>query len=322
MPSHLVLLTHGLGGSPKELLYIQKTLSRHFEIHKDLIFKIPNCNYKKTSDGILNGAKRLVEWILIELSKYPIDRISFVSHSLGGIYTRCVVGLLHDHGLIPRYLRPINFITLATPHLGSKQHVYLFHNMHAFIVSKFIGQTVLELTMTDSTDPKTTFMNLLCNETYLAPLKMFSNLVAYSNVDSDYTVNYKTGSIQRTRYQHEGGQSSTQDLPQIIRDDRVFDDKDCECIEDEMFKALDTLPWNRFAVLPARALKAHTDIIVRNEEDDIKYGSKVVDHLCQLLVHPSSPSREVIQYKEKHLVLLIPDSSDLTVFDEILIKFN
>ena len=322
MPKHLIVLSHGLGGSPSELHYMQKALSKHYEHDVDLAFKITNCNYKKTSDGILNGAQRIFQWLLVEMSKSAYDRISFISHSLGGIYTRCVVGLFHEHGLF-QYLKPVNFITLATPHLGSKQHVYLFHNMHAFIVSKFIGQTVLELTMTDSTDPKTTFMYSLCSEKYLGPLKMFPNLVAYSNVDQDYTVNYKTGGIQRSKYHHAEQSIITKDLPLIIKDERTGESFECNCIEDDMFHALDKLHWKRYAVFPIRPMKAHTDIIVKNEYYDVAYGYRVIEHLCnELVLEKSINNQDIIVFEKNHLVILIPDGKDATSLNTILSRLN
>ena len=288
MPKHLVVLTHGLAGSPDELYFIQKTLIKHYEAEPDLVFKIPCCNHRRTSDGIMNGAARLFEWIRKQTSECKYDRISFISHSLGGIYARCAAKLLYDNGLIPSKLKPVNFITLATPHLGSQQHVYLYHSIHAFIVSKFIGQTVLELTMTDSQDPKTTLMNRLCHKDYLIPLEMFDKLVAYSNVDSDFTVNYKTGGIHTSKFRHDDNLTfESNELPVIVKDERLVEERTGEsCIEHEMCQALDKLPWIRFAVFPKRAMKAHTDIIVRNELTDAKYGQKVVEHVTNQFSNP------------------------------------
>jgi len=70
-----------------------------------------------------------------------LRKISFVAHSLGGLVTRCAIGKLYepttnetfsldtdklnDEQKIPGAgkiagLEPINFITSATPHLGSR----------------------------------------------------------------------------------------------------------------------------------------------------------------------------------------------------------
>lgn len=76
-------------------------------------------------------------------------KISFVAHSLGGLVARYAVGRLYEHVSIPEPsnhntdcsvqkhtknlpgcvpqpriagLEPLNFITVATPHLGSRGH--------------------------------------------------------------------------------------------------------------------------------------------------------------------------------------------------------
>lgn len=91
--------------------------------------------------------------VLAVVKRRPeVKKISFVAHSLGGLIARYAVGRLHEHSpedsttCIPRIstsvehsndsmqslehpcksriagLEPMNFITFATPHLGSKGH--------------------------------------------------------------------------------------------------------------------------------------------------------------------------------------------------------
>lgn len=68
-----------------------------------------------------------------------MTKISFVAHSLGGLIARYAIGKLYspetvsdgslDEELKGRIagLEPINFITSATPHLGSRGHKQVFH---------------------------------------------------------------------------------------------------------------------------------------------------------------------------------------------------
>lgn len=85
--------------------------------------------------------------VLAVIRRRPeVQKISFVAHSLGGLVARYAIGRLFDH--IPKYessgapesfsakeqkqhieqfhhariagLEPVNFITVATPHLGSR----------------------------------------------------------------------------------------------------------------------------------------------------------------------------------------------------------
>lgn len=62
-----------------------------------------------------------------------VQKISFVAHSLGGLIARYAIGRLYEAGGVGNHsdkgkghegriagLEPMNFITFATPHLGSK----------------------------------------------------------------------------------------------------------------------------------------------------------------------------------------------------------
>lgn len=56
------------------------------------------------------------------VTRWPeVHKISFVAHSLGGLVARYAVGRLYKHYEAKvAGLEPINFITVATPHLGSR----------------------------------------------------------------------------------------------------------------------------------------------------------------------------------------------------------
>lgn len=83
------------------------------------------------------------------VSHHPdLQKISFVGHSLGGLVARYAVAVLYQHNRKPQHgeengeddgdeshsslaekprgdiagLEPVNFITFATPHLGSRGH--------------------------------------------------------------------------------------------------------------------------------------------------------------------------------------------------------
>lgn len=59
-----------------------------------------------------------------------VSKISFVAHSLGGLVARYAIGKLYENSKCHEQiyedriagLQPVNFITVATPHLGSRGH--------------------------------------------------------------------------------------------------------------------------------------------------------------------------------------------------------
>lgn len=137
---HLVVLIHGLDGFSSDLEFIAKRLQQRFTT--PLRTLSPKCNHWKTHDGIMNGAQRILECVLKELEHPGIKYISIIGHSLGGLYARCLVGLLYKHGVIPDKVIPINFITLATPHLGSREHAKILgEKFTSLVLGSVIGLT-------------------------------------------------------------------------------------------------------------------------------------------------------------------------------------
>jgi hypothetical protein len=117
-PKHLVILVHGLVGAKTDLSFMCECLRKEYD--DSFLFMVPDVNQNLTHDGILNGSKRIYDFILIQTTKFNIKKISFIGHSLGGLYARGCAGMLFEKGIIPYHITPINFITFATPHLGSR----------------------------------------------------------------------------------------------------------------------------------------------------------------------------------------------------------
>ncbi|OMJ23115.1 putative lipase [Smittium culicis] len=141
---HLVVLSHGIHGSRLDLLYLHEQLNMKFNLkrkklgandNRRVVFLTHDVNHGKTVDGIEAGGKRIANRIL-ELvcwfeneewyrarcneSQSPNHRISFIGHSLGGLYN--VSGIEHL-SIATSYrffqiFKPINFISIATPWLG------------------------------------------------------------------------------------------------------------------------------------------------------------------------------------------------------------
>lgn len=132
-PSHLLVLVHGILASTSDWTYAQAELKRRLG-RKSLIYA-SSCNaYIKTFAGIDGAGKRLADEVMLVVKRTEsLKKISFIAHSLGGLIARYAVAVLFtpkvsyaantmpgcssNKGLIAG-LEPINFITLATPHLG------------------------------------------------------------------------------------------------------------------------------------------------------------------------------------------------------------
>ncbi|CAM9434606.1 unnamed protein product, partial [Discosporangium mesarthrocarpum] len=133
-PTHLVVLVHGLGGKPEDLTYLKQCLER--KGGDSVLVHLARCNEKSTFDGVVNGGTRLaseVEGVIRAFSS--LKCISIVGNSLGGLYSRYALKLLYRRGQEVSKngtngptiggLRPLVFMSIASPHLGVRRFTYI-----------------------------------------------------------------------------------------------------------------------------------------------------------------------------------------------------
>ncbi|XP_023522635.1 putative lipase ROG1 [Cucurbita pepo subsp. pepo] len=242
---------------------------------------------------------RLAEEILLVIKRHPnVQKLSFICHSLGGLIARYAIAKLYEqkedvqvngeynkHGSRDQSngeefkekiagLEPINFITFATPHLGSRGHKqvpmccgfyalekvaictsYLFGRTgrHLFLLDKDSGNCPLLLHMAgDHEDLK-----------FLSALQSFRRRVTYANMRYDNVVGWSTSSIRRrTELPKLKGLSGDGKYPYIVN---VETPKVCSPqlyvltgakanrfkkteVEEEMIKRLSSVGWERVDV--------------------------------------------------------------------------
>lgn len=92
--SHVVVLSHGLLGNERELCYLERNLINHGV----LVFSSQSNRFHRTLEGIDIGGQRLAHEVTnyIATLREPIDSISFVGNSLGGLYSRYAISKLYD----------------------------------------------------------------------------------------------------------------------------------------------------------------------------------------------------------------------------------
>ncbi|XP_042489080.1 putative lipase YDR444W [Macadamia integrifolia] len=231
-PDHLLVLVHGILASPSDWTYVEAELKKRLG-SKFLIYA-SSCNtYTKTFSGIDGAGKRLADEVMQVLQKTEgLKRISFLAHSLGGLFARYAISVLHSsnslvsdqpdladsnpenpahtskRGMIAG-LEPINFITLATPHLGVRGRKQLPFLLGVPILEKLapsvgtflVGRTGRQLFLTDgkpSRPPLLLRMASDCKEgKFISALAAFRCRIAYANVSFDHMVGWRTSSIRR-----------------------------------------------------------------------------------------------------------------------------
>uniref|UniRef100_A0A2P2JJX3 Uncharacterized protein MANES_18G051900 n=1 Tax=Rhizophora mucronata TaxID=61149 RepID=A0A2P2JJX3_RHIMU len=148
-PTHLVVMVNGIIGSPQNWKFGAKQLLRKYP--RDVIVHCSKSNTSMlTFDGVDVMGGRLAEEVISVINRHPsAKKISFVGHSLGGLVARYAIARLYERRMTKEVsqgngdyksndsgdvcveekfqdriagLEPVNFITFATPHVGSRWH--------------------------------------------------------------------------------------------------------------------------------------------------------------------------------------------------------
>lgn len=125
LPPHIVVLVHGNNGAPSDFDTVEAALLRKFGASQVLIIKSA-INHTQTSLGVEVGGMKLAEEVYQKVFQHELHpdtdsyKFSMVSHSLGGLYSRfAIVQLMHS--LTPLKIQYTSFVTICTPHLGSRR---------------------------------------------------------------------------------------------------------------------------------------------------------------------------------------------------------
>ena len=267
LPNHLVVLIHGVNGFASDCEYIGREI-RKANAGRNIYIAAPTVNQGLSHDGILLGSKRYVRWIKTHIKRNPsITQLSIIGHSLGGLYARCIVGLLwKDNVLAPKgKLKGHTLITLATPHLPPRQWDHLFgRKFGAWMLQALIGKSGKDLLLfhhgprksrhvssnnvDGDADTNTSrsleedmpiLQQMAVSPTYLDPLRNFTRLLTYANVKSDPVINYANAALSPTDLcpkrteETQGGKNVAK--PLVFEHSRVVEDLEKSGFMDDEF---------------------------------------------------------------------------------------
>ncbi|XVE95095.1 hypothetical protein REPUB_Repub02eG0067000 [Reevesia pubescens] len=332
-PTHLVVMVNGINGSAQNWRFAAKQFLNKYA--EDVIVHCSESNYSKlTFDGVDVMGDRLAEEVKHVISRHPsVQKISFVSHSLGGLVARYAIALLYepvltrelsqtngdcrtDHlgGSHPEGkfkgkiagLEPINFITLASPHLGSRWHkqVPILCGSHALEkiaarISWYLGGTVKHLFLTDRRNEKPPLLLQMVSDCedlkFMSALQSFKRRVVYANETFDHIVGWSTSSLRRRnelpkiknivrsdKYPHivnvETAKTAT--IEEVPSEAKINGNEKIN-MEEEMIRSLTKLSWERVDVNfkgSRQRLLAHSTIQVKNYSVNSD-GADVVQHV-------------------------------------------
>ncbi|GJR53502.1 alpha/beta hydrolases superfamily protein [Tanacetum coccineum] len=219
-PTHLVVMVNGLIGSAHNWGYAAKQFLKNYP--EDIIV---HCSERNSSLLTFNGVDvmgcRLANEVISVIKRYPnLQKISFIGHSLGGLIARYAIAKLYTNDPINNHgsesisservagLVPINFITVATPHLGTGGHrqVPMFGGSNtvekvAHQISWVLGRTGRHLFLTDKARGNPPLLLQMVNDCedlkFFSALQSFKRHVVYANAHFDHIVGWSTSSIRR-----------------------------------------------------------------------------------------------------------------------------
>ncbi|KAF7047633.1 hypothetical protein CFC21_056532 [Triticum aestivum] len=313
-PTHLIVTVNGIVGSAENWGYAAKHFIRKHP--EDVVVHCSGCNSAtRTFDGVDVMGRRLAEEVISVVQCRPeLQKISFVAHSLGGLIARYAIALLYEpatqtdcheeyekdvndarsnqpmgQGKIAG-LEPMNFITFATPHLGTRSHKqmpllrgsYRLEKM-AFGMSWLAGRSGKHLFLKDVEDEKPPLLLQMVTDYgdlhFISALRSFKRCVAYSNVCGDFVVGWKTSSIRRqhelpkkedfvddVRYPHVVYVEKPKARDVDFSDEMIYQAKTTSEMEEVMLKSLNRIPWERVDVSFKRSRQrifAHSTIQVK-----------------------------------------------------------
>ncbi|XWS47707.1 hypothetical protein CRYUN_Cryun13aG0007300 [Craigia yunnanensis] len=321
---HLVIMVHGILGSSSDWKFGAEQFVKRLP---DKVFV--HCSErnlsKLTLDGVDVMGERVAKEILDVIQEKPnLRKISFVAHSVGGLVTRYAIGRLYrppkeeakedksgneckeePRGTIGG-LEAMNFITVATPHLGSRGNkqvpflfgVTAFEKVASCVIHLIFRRTGRHLFLTDDDEGKPPLLKRMLEDYdefyFMSALRLFKRRVLYSNVGYDHIVGWRTSSIRRDSELPKWEQSLNETYPHIVYEEHckasdvdqsetisMEDDGSSDKLEEELVKGLSRVSWEKIDVsfhsIRQRSA-AHSVIQVKDEAIHTE-GADVIQHM-------------------------------------------
>jgi len=164
---------------------------------------LPETNQaESTYDGIDWGGERVAEEIYQNLEKLERDgktvtRFSVTGYSLGGLLARYVVGILHQRKFFVN-VTPVNFNTIATPHIGLLTYPSFFSRLGSLLGPKLLSRTGEQFYGVDKwSNTGKSLLEVMADpeRVFFQGLKLFPHIRIYANAINDLTVPYMTAYV-------------------------------------------------------------------------------------------------------------------------------
>lgn len=320
---HLVVMVHGIMGNSSDWKFGAD------QFVKELPDKVyVHCSEKNMSrltlDGVDVMGERLATEVLDIIQRKPnLQKISFVAHSVGGLVARYAIGRLYKppkeetttdvsentckqdtSGKICG-LEAMNFVTVATPHLGSrgnKQVPFLFgvpalEKLASAVIHLIFRRTGQHLFLNDDDQGQPPLLKRMVEDYgdlyFMSALRAFRRRVLYSNVGYDYIVGWRTSSIRRNNELPKWADSLNEKYPHVVYEELCkacnadqdeslsTEDDGLDKIEGELVRGLSRVSWEKVDVSfhsSRQRFAAHSIIQVKFQSMHME-GADVIQHI-------------------------------------------
>ncbi|KAG6828736.1 hypothetical protein H0H92_006924 [Tricholoma furcatifolium] len=207
MSVHLLVLIHGMWGNPDHLSELKRIITETYAsssdgIQLEVLVAEKNRDFT-TFDGIDWGGERVAKEVfdrVEELKKdgRTVSKFSVTGYSLGGLVARYVVGILHQRGFFEN-VAPVNFNTVATPHIGLPRYPSFFSALTSSLGPKLLSRTGEQFYLADkwsATGRPLIEVMADPDRVFYQALQRFQHVRIYANAVQDLTVPYVTAAIE------------------------------------------------------------------------------------------------------------------------------
>ncbi|KXN87448.1 hypothetical protein AN958_08879 [Leucoagaricus sp. SymC.cos] len=206
---HLLILIHGMWGAPGNLVTLEKTIKDKYDESNERggeeleLLCVKAIGNGVTYDGIDWGGERVAAEVLervedLEKDSDKVVKLSITGYSLGGLIARYMLGIL-EHRHFFDNVEPINFVTIATPHLGLLNYPSMVSSLMSTFVPKLLSRTGEQFYCLDTwSNTGRPLIEVMAdpNEVFYKTLSRFKYLRLYANAINDATVPYCTSAIE------------------------------------------------------------------------------------------------------------------------------
>ncbi|RDB15767.1 hypothetical protein Hypma_003722 [Hypsizygus marmoreus] len=204
---HLLVLIHGMWGHPGHLAELDRIIRETYPAASDdveLEILLAETNREdSTYDGIDWGGERVAQEVVDRVEELKNDgktvsRFSATGYSLGGLVARYVVGILHQRNFFEK-VTPVNFNTIATPHIGLPRYSSLISSLFSSLGPKLLSRTGEQFYCVDQWSATgRPLLEVMADpdRIFYKALSVFQHIRIYANAVNDVTVPYVTSAIE------------------------------------------------------------------------------------------------------------------------------